>query len=1017
MKSYMTLKINSLIAIIVCVFCAKSFAEDIDLYVNYKVSEDEKLRVLLVFDTSNSMAYSIETGKACKSAGKLILCPEGSRLEVAQEAMIQLINDNSDIEFGLMRLIRGTGGYVVHRIGADHADIIATLKSWDVSNLELGTPLVETFTEALRYLTGSQLFFANRVDESKRDSAIEENGSYISPFKQSLADPVRCDNNVNILLMTDGEPYLDNNQDGFIEDLYNSIYSKQPVKIVNSYLPAMAEIFHGKENENRDLFPLTPVVDGANVYTVGFGKGLNAKAQTILEETAIQGGGSYIFAESPEELSEAFSNTISLIREVNTTFSSPAVASNNADKLSHRDAIYFPMFLPSNGARWRGNLKKLKISGGIVVDEGLNPALDDDGAILPTAKTHWTQTDSLLPDGNAVQLGGVNAYLAKQNSVAYARGRRSILSNLQDDILRHFTGWNAITYYGSVDKAAAAFDAAGADRNEINNLVYWSRGIDIYDEDGDGARWETREDVFGDPLHSKPVTIDYGNDDIRILIGTNAGYLHMFQDKNDVLKESWAFMPRSLYKIIKPLRDNKKRTKVYGVDGPISIFFDDNNGDGVVNGADRVWVFFGLRRGGNEYYALNITDPNNPMLMWGGPIAGGNGSFKELAQTWSKPQVTFINLKGYENRPLLVFGAGYDTNKDNSISADSKGRGLYIVDAETGKRLWALTRSEGGFKGEHSIASDIHLLDSDYDGYTDRLYASDTGGGVWRVDLATNNSKNWTHYQLAKLGNNNRRFFYEPYVARTLFSKVTETTIGSKATYSRIDTPFDAVLIGSGDRTNPLNRRVSDKLYMIRDMNTVTRSFVGNEIPNVITQTDLMNVNSDPFLKVTNNINDFVELEANLAEKDGWFFNLGWGEKTTAKATVIGGVAYFSTYKPDTSISENEQCSIAEGQGYIYAFHLHYGTKVYDWRRTPTDADLPDTPTMYVEDGEVFILQLPNDDPNCKNNCNKTPAKVVKGPVPSVDENGKVALYQDDSLRLDVQQSYIYKQEKYDKTQ
>ena len=104
----MKIKLSSLFFIFFSVFSPSIFAEDIDLYINYKVSEDEKLRILLVFDTSNSMAFSIETGRVCMNKGKLILCPEGSRLEVAQEAMIKLINDNSDIEFGLMRLIKGT---------------------------------------------------------------------------------------------------------------------------------------------------------------------------------------------------------------------------------------------------------------------------------------------------------------------------------------------------------------------------------------------------------------------------------------------------------------------------------------------------------------------------------------------------------------------------------------------------------------------------------------------------------------------------------------------------------------------------------------------------------------------------------------------------------------------------------------------------------------------------------------------------------------------------------------------
>ncbi|WP_462179708.1 hypothetical protein [Pseudoalteromonas gelatinilytica] len=399
------------------------------------------------------------------------------------------------------------------------------------------------------------------------------------------------------MLMTDGEPWWDVDQNKFIEDLYQSIYGTLPEAIERSHLPSMATILHGKDKENRDLYPATKVIDGANVFTIGFGKGLKNSAQTILQATADNGGGSYIFAESAEELSKAFSDTLASIRKVNSTFSSPAVASNNTDKLSHRDAVYFPMFLPSNGARWRGNLKKLKVSAGVVIDADMTPALESNGAISSGARTYW-QPEDRDADGADVRKGGVNSFLSKQNSIPYAAGRRAIFSNLHGDILRHFSGWNAITYFGSVEKAAAAFDAIGANRGEIYDLAFWSRGVDVYDENNDGSKRDTREDVFGDPLHSKPVTIDYGNNDIRILIGTNAGYMHMFQDKDDILKESWAFIPRSLYKIIKPLRDNKKKSKVYGVDGPITVYFDDKNSDGVVNGIDRVWTFFGLRRGG-----------------------------------------------------------------------------------------------------------------------------------------------------------------------------------------------------------------------------------------------------------------------------------------------------------------------------------------------------------------------------------------------------------------------------------
>ena len=42
----------------------------------------------------------------------------------------------------------------------------------------------------------------------------------------------------------------------------------------------------------------------------------------------------------------------------------------------------------------------------------------------------------------------------------------------------------------------------------------------------------------------------------------------------------------------------------------------DGNGDGIINGSDKVWIFFGLRRGGSSYYAMDVSSPNSPSLMW-----------------------------------------------------------------------------------------------------------------------------------------------------------------------------------------------------------------------------------------------------------------------------------------------------------------------------------------------------------------------------------------------------------------
>ena len=1054
-------------------FSMNALAEDIELYVNHNLDLDEKPRVLIVFDTSGSMAFSTSSGGSCGfSSGKYIPCPD-SRLGVAQDAITKLVDGNDDIDFGLMRFNSTNGGYVLAGIGSP----MSTLKT-TIANLPAdgGTPLTETLWEAYLYITGQSLFYGEKVNELLRDTSVENksittnrvykcywwgcrwenevitNISYISPF-DNPDEVKRCDNSVNVIYMTDGDPSAgsDNEQDSKISALHKSYFGSSlsnDDKIAGVYLHKLAKIIHGTDNVEVDLRPDTSEIhETGRVYTIGFGSGMSNNGKRLLSETAAEGGGKYLHANTAEQLSEALKNTITQIREVNDSFTAPSVASNNVDQTRSRESIYYAMFYPKTGARWRGNLKKLKVSGDQIIDKDGKQALNEDGLIDKDAKTFWLPSGESA-DGNSVELGGVNAHLALQDSVPYAQGRRVIISNLKGNVLRHFSGWSAIDYYGSVEKAAEAFGAPGATRQEIYDLAFWSRGVDVYDEDKDGSTTDSRKDIFGDPLHSKPVTIDYGNDDVRILIGTNAGYLHMFQDKNDVLSESWAFIPRSLYKIIKPLRDNQADTKVYGVDGPISVFFDDKNSDGVVNDSDRVWAFFGLRRGGNKYYGLDITNPDSPKLLWDEPITGGTGDFAELAQSWSKPTVTYINLSGYKDKPVLIFGAGYDTNKDNVVRTnDSKGRGIFIVDAETGKKIWALTPNENGFAGNHSIASDITVLDSDYDGFVDRLYATDTGGDIWRVDMPSenyNDSKEpWTHFKLASLGSTlatqDRRFFYKPMIARTMFSKVSKTTYQGESITTRIDTPFDAVLIGSGNRSKPLSTTANDQLFMIRDINTVTQSFIGNDVPAPITQADLMDVGSDPFGNALDDLDKFTELEVELGEFSGWYYDLPTpGEKSLAASTVIGGVAYFTSFSPASTVDLVNQCSLTGGSGSLYAFHLHYGTKVYDNLKFTTSNDVPDTPQLYFGVGDSCVDG--NSDGFCDDNTSEkvkeqsqfltigpgikgeqNPFKVqeILGPGLTV-EDGKIKLVSDAvpiGFGFKTQQTFIYKREQFDTNQ
>ncbi|MBB1478345.1 pilin biogenesis protein [Pseudoalteromonas sp. SG41-2] len=1039
----------------------QSYAEDIELYVNHNVKINEKPRVLIVFDTSGSMAFSTKTGNSCGynySSGKYTLCSD-SRLGVAKNAISDLVDDNEDIDFGLMRFNGDNGGYVMARLGSSRKTVLDEVKKLPADG---ATPLAETLWEAYLYITGSSVYYGTNTND--RDFTAESGRIYKSPFEPVKGEPERCDNSVNIILMTDGDPSNDSNRNGDINNLHRYYFNNSNGPVVSgSYLAALAKVIHGTKDVKIDLYPNTPKVDDiGRVYAIGFGSGMSASGKDLLDQTAKLGGGEYLHADTSEQLSEALKNTITQIRSVNDTFTSPSLASNNVDQTRSRESIYYAMFYPESGARWRGNLKKLKVKGAEIV--GLNnlPALNDDGLIDKSTKTFWLPSNEEA-DGNNVQRGGVNSHLS-------LLAQRTLYTDAGSSGLVEFNN-NALT--SALGSTLALANSFGISSTNISSTIDWARGIDVDDEDGDGSRRDQRKDIFGDPLHSKPVTVDYGDGDVRILIGTNAGFLHMFQDKDDKVNETWAFIPKSLYKIIDPLRNNQADTKVYGVDGPISVFFDDKDRDGKVNGSDRVWAFFGLRRGGNYYYGLDITNPNSPKLMW--TIQGGTGDFKELAQTWSEPTVSFINLTGYKNKPVLIFGAGYDTNKDNvARTNDKKGRGIFIVDAQSGSVVWSLT-PESGFKGEHSIAANISTLDSDYDGYVDRIYATDTGGAVWRVDMPSDNPNDntnpWSHFKLADLGNSlatqDRRFFYKPMIARTMYSKVTNTTTNGKTVVTRQDTPFDAVLIGSGNRSKPTATSVQDQLFMIRDNNTVTKSFIDNAIPTAITANDLMNVDNDPFGNSLADIDKFTAQEVKLSNKRGWYYNLpATGEKSLAAPNVIGGVAYYTSYTPASATETVNQCSLSGGKGAMYAFHLHYGTKVYDQLSFTTSNDVPDTPQLYFGEGPSCVdknnngkcdAEPKNKDPDnpdnpdnpedpdnpkdtevdvkkqsqflligpgikkpiCTDNCDENPGnpfkpKEVLGPGISFDKDGKIKLVSDAvpiGFGFKTQQTFIYKRE------
>ncbi len=917
-----------------------------------------------------------------------------TRLQTAIRSITNVIETTDGIEFGLEIFNNNygdgasanNGGRVVFGIDEMTTTNEASLISIIDNDLTAGpwTPLCESTYEAQQYFAGKTVEYGDDAKDSSRPKAdptiINSSNEYKTPFDE-------CTDKAYIILITDGVPSFDSAADSDIEGLtskeangvdvdgnpvfkdvtftgthenFNNatfVYDKQWYNTGSSYLPALA----GWMN-TYDVNLTLDGVQTVSTHTIGFSEGA-ADAAPLLIETAARGGGEYFAASDGLQLTAALQSTLRNLTPANDSLTSASVAANNFDRTETLNSVYYAMFDPRNGPRWQGNLKKYKVIDSVQIGANNVPALDEDtGHFSTTVQSYWSPT----VDGNLVAEGGVASWFATKN--------------VADRVV-----------YSDVDGALALLNTAALTGNEqafaddlgialadVTDYFNWNLGMDVDDEDKDGNITDMRADVFGDPLHSKPLVVNYGTS-IRIVIGTNAGALHMFEDAGDTVSEKWAFMPKELFPNITGLRDNfSSASKIYGVDGQITSYVNDKDGDGIIETGDTVWIFFGLRRGGDSYYALDISSPDSPSLMW--HIKGGSTDFEGLGQTWSQPKVGFskLNLSGKVASPVLFFGGGYDPNKDseNAGTSDTKGHSVYMVDAKTGELKWSMAPSgaDTTFAGTDSIPSSIGLLDSNGNGLVDRLYTGDTGGNVWRVDMPGDDTDDFSVFQLASLGGDtnatDRRFFYEPSIVRTFIAETLETEVTDKDGVTTTITvhqeiPYDAVLIGSGDRSNPLGTDTADSFFMIKDEHIKTQTFSADSTPptpTVITESNLFNFTTDRFAAtMTDEARETLAIE--VSAQSGWFIDFTQtGEKSTSAAIVINGIAYYTSFTPPEFSAELVDCKPPTGKGWLYAVDLALGTKRYNWLSEDTD-NRSDRIALISEQflGSPTLIVLPDD--------------------------------------------------------
>ncbi len=272
--------------------------------------------------------------------------------------------------------------------------------------------------------------------------------------------------------------------------------------------------------------------------------------------------------------------------------------------------------------------------------------------------------------------------------------------------------------------------------NDGANIVNFLRGRRQHE-----SLLREREYVLGDLVGSRPVFVreprrSYGDPvtpsyfDFKIVnagrramvyIGGNDGMLHAFEAATGA--ELWAFVPRTVMPRLFRLAEAAYASQhEFFVDGSPTV------ADALVGGSWRTVLIGGFQAGGRGYYALDVTDPANPTVLWEICTDSSVCSLvdPDLGLTFGNPVIT---KRSSDGRWVALLSSGYNNVSD--------GRGyLYVVDLANGAILSKTSTGVGSATSPSGFARfSAWARDPDTDNTTQYVYGGDLQGNLWRFDL------------------------------------------------------------------------------------------------------------------------------------------------------------------------------------------------------------------------------------------------------------------------------------------
>jgi type IV pilus assembly protein PilY1 len=390
---------------------------------------------------------------------------------------------------------------------------------------------------------------------------------------------------------------------------------------------------------------------------------------------------------------------------------------------------------------------------------------------------------------------------------------------------------------------------------------------------------------FTDAGYSDYVATTRKNRGKVVYVGANDGMMHAFNADTGV--ELWAFIPTAVKDRLHKLADkNYGSNHEFFVDGPALT------ADVQIGGQWRTILVGGLGAGGRSYYALDVTEPTAPKLLW-------EFSDANLGNTHAKPVIT----KRKDGTWVVAVPSGFN----GASGGDGKGRLFLIKAADGTSQSWATT--EGSAATPSGLGPITAWVDDRADNTALRFYAGDNEGNVWRFDPDGNLGAGNSVVKLAELIKDGKR---QPVTTppRVSFIKVA----GFESAVVFVGT---GRMVGKSDLSNT----DVQSIYAIRDPLDASSwgdIRAGGKLVEQKITTTVKDVVGDDGKTSTVRSKSMAAEAVNWSDKAGWFVDLtDSGERINAPMVLSG-----STLVAASNVPKSTSTCEAGNQGFAWIYYL-----------------------------------------------------------------------------------------------